>query len=117
MIAPTLPEGFVYDGSVPGTTRNGALRVKTPLLYPDGSNIDVYLEDGDDGRTVVTDFGNTDSYLFNACVQTRGRREAAQSCDVDMEDGEIFRRSDDDESFAVAIILVAYACHAVSRNV
>lgn len=108
----TLPDGFSHDG----TMRDGSLRVKTPLTYPDGSYIDVFVE-RNEGRNLVTDQGNTDTYLSNLGKPTKDRKGAAESCDVDLVDGEILRHVDVAESDVVAIILVAFACYTVSRNV
>jgi len=40
------------------------LRVKCPLTYPDGSNIDVFLIPGRNDW-IVTDNGNTDTWCFH----------------------------------------------------
>lgn len=109
MNAPTLPWGFTHDG----TTRNGALRVRTPFTYPDGSHIDVFVTEDTDKVWLVTDYGTTETYLDNACKITLDRRGVAESCDVDYDGGELFRRVGPVESVSVSIILVACAARSV----
>ena len=44
-------------------TPGGSVRVRTPLTYPDGTVIDLFLIPGDDGTVVVTDNGDTIGWL------------------------------------------------------
>lgn len=53
-----LPPGFE-----PEVVYN-MIRVKCPLTYPDGSNIDVFLSPGRSEWT-VSDLGNTDTWCFH----------------------------------------------------
>ena len=44
-------------------TPGGSVRVRTPLTYPDGTLIDLFLIDGDDRTVVITDNGDTIGWL------------------------------------------------------
>lgn len=49
--------------------RNGALRMATPFVYPDGSNIDVFLEQRKSdlwNSYVLSDYGQTGAHLYDA---------------------------------------------------
>lgn len=56
-------------------TSRGGVRVRTPLLYPDGGVIDVFVVEGDDGLR-VTDFGEALGWLRT--VGGVGERSADQ---------------------------------------
>lgn len=49
------------------TTRRGAVRVRTPLLYPDGDLIDLFVLERD-GEYLVTDYGDTLGWLSTQSV-------------------------------------------------
>ena len=55
----------------------GAVRVRTPLTYPDGTLIDLFLVARDDGTVVVTDHGETMNCLRMRSAKgiTRGQSE------------------------------------------
>lgn len=61
--------------------RNGALRMATPFLYPNGDRIDVFLQESHSlfDRFLLSDYGHTSLYLRNAQVdpeKSEGKREA-----------------------------------------
>ena len=51
--------------------RDGQLRIQTPFLYPDGSNVDLFVQDNFDlfSRILISDGGQTFAYLLNLHVQ------------------------------------------------
>lgn len=51
--------------------RNGALRMSTPFSYPNGDQIDVFLESSEDlfRTTTISDYGHTSMYLRSAQVE------------------------------------------------
>lgn len=53
-----LPHGFVPE------VFHKMIRVKCPFLYPDGSNIDVYLRPQEDSW-LITDMSNADTFCFH----------------------------------------------------
>jgi hypothetical protein len=62
------------------TVRHGALRMETRFVYPNGSSVDVFLEQRPDllGSYVLSDFGQTALYLHDAQVNlssTERRRQ------------------------------------------
>ena len=106
-------------------TRNGALRLATPLYYPDTSQIDVFVESRKDlfPLTVVSDFGQTADMLLTIKMSpwgTKKRRQLVQeicsSLKVEMDDGRIQTTLPDDELTTLpdAIFRVAQACLRVS---
>lgn len=109
-----LPSGFVVDKRLD----NGYLRIKTPLLFPDGSNIDIFCCTNKEGNFIVTDFGEAETYLFNACQTVDNIKDIAESFDISYVDGEITvtRRTLNIESRFIAIACVAMAVCAASQN-
>src|SRR3954462_5434389 len=51
--------------------RSGALRLSTPFVYPNGSNVDVFFQEEQSlfERYVLSDYGMTTIYLDNAQVK------------------------------------------------
>lgn len=73
---------------------DGSLRIATPLLYPDGSNVDVFYRVSQDlfPAPYLTDLGQTVAYLADLHVYPHGsnrRRQALQSVckTLDVTDG------------------------------
>jgi hypothetical protein len=67
--------------------RNGALRICTPLLYPNGSSVDVFIEpDSDVGSFKLTDYGQTAQYLresqLNLLSSARRKALLLQVCAI-----------------------------------
>ena len=64
-------------------TPSGSVRVRTPLTYPDGTLVDLFLIPRDDGAVVVTDYGDTIGWLRTQSAKglTRGQnRKIARVC-------------------------------------
>ncbi len=56
-IAITIGELFTCS------TVNDYIRIRTPLLYPDGDVIDIYLKEKEEGKYILTDLGETLRWL------------------------------------------------------
>lgn len=48
---------------------DGTLRIATAFLYPNGSNIDVFIERAQNGRLLLTDLGGTSVYLRDLRIE------------------------------------------------
>ncbi len=49
--------------------KNGALRMATPFRYPDGSQIDLFLQKSSGSEWLLSDLGQTTSYLLDLNVK------------------------------------------------
>ncbi len=105
--------------------RNGALRLSTPFVYPNGSNIDIFLGHGESlfEDYVLSDFGMTGLYLENAQVKMestdRRRQVLADICaelGVKFENGvfRIFLDRDQIADISDAVFRLSQACVRVS---
>ena len=63
------------------TVRDGSFRLATPFRYPDGSHIDVFLEDGgaDFDGFELSDKGQTVAYLLDLHVKPWTSQERKQT--------------------------------------
>ena len=61
---------------------NGGIRVRTPMLYPDGGVVDVFVVDETEGY-LVTDYGEGLGWLrLQSSTTNRSRKQQAQVLDV-----------------------------------
>ncbi|OQX26523.1 MAG: hypothetical protein BWK80_09935 [Desulfobacteraceae bacterium IS3] len=103
------------------TIKNGALRIATPFIYPNGSHIDLFLAHSLDlfDNYILSDAGQTSDYLadmqFNLWA-TKKRltliEDICRSLNVTQSDGqfEILISPEDFEQFYNPIIRLAQAC-------
>lgn len=98
----------------------GSYRLQTRLLYPDGSNIDVFLSPGDK-PPVMSDMGNTMTWLSHMNIKpwtTTRRREEVEaivsSIGVVLDDGMIVSQVEGEEHESLAMIRVAQACSRIA---
>lgn len=99
---------------------SGHLRVETKLLYPDGSNIDVFVEKRNErvpAGTTISDFGQTFFTLYEHQVQpweTRSRleklKETVRSLGVELIDDKLSIGVDSLENVQDAVLRLAQAC-------
>ena len=96
------------------------VRVRTPLMYPDGGVVDVFVLERN-GGCQVTDFGEALGWLRMQSVsvrrspkQNRMVEDACQTLGVELHHGQILLRSDAPESLGAAVLRVAQAAVRVS---
>ena len=103
--------------------KSGMLRLATPFRYPDGSQVDVFLDDAGAlyNRVRLTDLGQTTAYLLDLQLKpwaTQKRKQiiddVCRTLDVTREGGELLVRLDEADlggpGLADAIVRVAQAC-------
>lgn len=96
------------------------VRVRTPLMYPDGGMVDVFvLEQG--GRYRVTDFGETLGWLRMQSVsarrspkQNRMVQDTCQTLGVELHRGQLLLRSGAADGLGEAVLRLAQAAVRVS---
>lgn len=108
--------GNLYDC----TERGEYLRIRTPYLYPDGDNIDLFCQDQGDGL-VVTDLAETSGWLCMQSLSTRRSpkqnhliQDSCMTHGVEFHRGMLQARCGPDEDLATVIIRVAQAALRVS---
>lgn len=114
-IGNTLPAMFECSPAA----REG-VRVRTPLLYPDGGVVDVFvLERGD--THVVTDFGDALGWLRTQSASSRRSpkqqslvEDVCRTLGVELHNGQLVLRSGGDTPLGEAIVLLAQAVVRVS---
>ena len=100
---------------------SGAVRVRTPLTYPDGTLVDLFLIARDDGAVVVTDYGETMGWLRMQSVKglTRGqRRKIARVCqglNVALAQGRITIIAQDGRALGGAVARVGQAAVLIAH--
>lgn len=104
----------------------GHIRIETPFLYPDGSNVDVFVVNDPDRPllppTRLTDFGQTTAFLLNHEVKpwTSAKRrvqlqEAVSLCGVELVGGALVKPiTDVEKDLEEGIILLGQACIRMS---
>ena len=94
--------------------------MRTPLMYPDGGIIDVYVTERG-AQYCVTDFGETLGWLrmqtaspAKVAEQNRMIEDACQTLGVRLDRGQLTLRTDEIDSLAEAVLLIAQAALRVS---
>ena len=112
----SLSDAFKFS-EAPG----GAVRLRTPLTYPDGTLIDLFLIARDDGAVVVTDHGETTGWLQMRSdksitrSQTDSMARICQSLYVSREEGGVLAISEDHRSLAESVARVVQAAVLISH--
>ena len=109
-VSPVLPALFECEPAP-----SEGVRVRTPLLYPDGGVVDVFvLERG--GRYVVTDYGEAMGWLRQHSVSnglTKNQQsmvdDVCRTLRIDLTRGQLTRRGVGIDDLANAIVEVAQA--------
>lgn len=114
-IAETLP-GLFECSRAP----QGGYRVRTPLVYPDGGIIDVFVMDRH-GDYRVTDLGETLGWLRMQSVdagrtaeQTRIIEDTCQTLGVNLHQGQLLLRVETESSIAEAVLRIGQAAARIS---
>lgn len=96
------------------------LRIRTPYLYPDGDNIDLFCQDQGDGL-VVTDLAESTGWLYMQSLSTRRSpkqnrliQDTCMTHGVEFHRGMLQARCRLDDDMAAVIIRVAQAALRVS---
>ncbi len=101
--------------------KSGALRIATPFHYPNGSNIDLFLEQNLDlfGGVILTDKGLTADYVadynFNLWKSKKRRiliEDICSTLEVQQQSGrfQIYLQPDEIPQLSSAIVRLAQAC-------
>lgn len=111
----TLPPLFVCSPAP-----NEGVRVRTPMLYPDGSVVDVFVLERGSGY-VVTDFGDALGWLWLQSVSQRrsGRQEmlvqdVCQTLRIELFNDQLVLRAISHDTLGEAVLRVAQAAVRVS---
>ena len=114
-MSPILPSLFECEPA----PREG-VRVRTPLLFPDGGVVDVFVVARGDGY-VVTDFGDALGWLGQQSVRNRLSKnqqsmveDVCQTLRLELTRGQLTRRGVQLDNLAVAVVEVAQAVVRVS---
>ena len=96
------------------------VRVRTPLMYPDGGMVDVFVVE-QDGGCYVTDFGETLGWLRlqsassrRSPKQTRMVEDACQPLGVKLDRGQLMLRANTADGLGEAVLRLAQAAARVS---
>lgn len=96
------------------------VRVRTPLMYPDGGMVDVFVVE-QDGRCYVTDFGETLGWLRMQSAstrrspkQTRLVEDICQTLGVKLQHGQLMLRTNGADGLGEAVLRLAQAAVRVS---
>ena len=99
---------------------NGLLRIRTPLLYPDGDVIDLYVQKGIDGES-LTDAGETLRWLRSSSLsgkftdkQKQCIRDVCVTHGVEWYQGELILRIGGNVNLADSVMRLAQACSRVA---
>lgn len=107
--------------------RSGITRLETPFQYPDGSFIDLFLQEKpllSGTKLIISDLGNTTNNLLDSHIQLWSTQKVRQtvnlicySLGIDYEKGEfrIYLDESDKNSLANSIIKLSQACIRVSE--
>ncbi len=102
------------------TERGEYLRIRTPYLYPDGDNIDLFCQDQGDGL-VVTDLAETTGWLYMQSLSSRRSpkqnhliQDTCMTHGVEFHRGMLQARCRLDDDLAAVIIRVGQAALRVS---
>lgn len=99
----------------------GAVRVRTPLTYPDGTLIDLFLIPRDEGAVVVTDHGETTGWLQMRSGKGITRRQSGwiaricQSLEVSREQGRVLDIAKNHRSLGESVARVLQAAVLISH--
>ncbi len=96
------------------------VRVRTPLMYPDGSIVDVFVLERGNGY-IVTDFGDAMGWLRMQSVNTQPSpqqnlviKEICQTLGIDLHSGQLVLRPDVNDTLEETVLRVAQAVVRVS---
>ena len=98
------------------------VRVRTPLMYPDGDIVDVFVLERDDGY-MVTDFGDALGWLHmqsESMQQSQEQRlmieDLCRTLGIELHSGQLVLRSDSDDTLEKTVLRVAEAVASVSAS-
>ena len=98
------------------------VRVRTPLMYPDGGIVDVFVLERDDGY-MVTDFGDALGWLHmqsESMQQSQEQRlmveDLCRTLGIELHSGQLVLRSDADDTLEKTVLRVAQAVASVSAS-
>ena len=114
-ISKTLPSRFECSPAP-----QEGVRVRTPLMYPDGGIVDVFVLKRDNGY-IVTDFGDALGWLRMQSVNTQPSlqqnlmiKEICRSLGIEFYSGQLVLRSGVNDTLETAVLRVAQAVVRVS---
>ena len=121
ILAPSLPPRFVCSETRAEPGPEG-VRVRTPMLYPDGGVVDVFVLERGSGYA-VTDFGDALGWLWRQSISQRrsARQEAliqdvCQTLRIDLVNDQLVVREVTRDALGEAVLRVAQAAVRVSEQ-
>ena len=115
-IGKTLPSRFECSPAP-----QEGVRVRTPLMYPDGGIVDVFVLKRGNGY-IVTDFGDALGWLRMQSVNAQPSlqqnlmiKEICQTLGIELYSGQLVLRSGIDDTLEKAVLRVAQAVVRVSE--
>ena len=117
-ISKTLPPRFACSPAP-----QEGVRVRTPLMYPDGGIVDVFVLERGNGY-IVTDFGDALGWLRMQSVNAQPSlqqnliiKEICRTLDIDLHSGQLVLRSGVDDTLEETVLRVAQAVVCISDAV
>ena len=115
IIGKTLPSRFECS-----LAPQEGVRVRTPLMYPDGGIVDVFVLKRDNGY-IVTDFGDALGWLRMQSVNAQPSlqqnlmiKEICHTLGIELHNGQLVLRSSVDDTLEETVLRVAQAVVRVS---
>ena len=116
IIGKTLPSQFGCS-----LAPQEGVRVRTPLMYPDGGIVDVFVLKRDNGY-IVTDFGDALGWLRMQSVSIQPSlqqnlmiKEICQTLGIELHSSQLVLRSSVDDTLEIAVLRIAQAVVRVSE--
>ena len=117
IIGKTLPPRFECSPAP-----QEGVRVRTPLMYPDGGIVDVFVLERGNGY-IVTDFGDALGWLRMQSVNAQPSlqrnlmiKEICQPLGIELHSGQLVLRSGVDDTLEKAVLRVAQAVVRISES-
>lgn len=115
MVGRSLPPLFVCSA-----TQHEAVRVRTPMLYPDGGVVDVFVLERGNGYA-VTDFGDALGWLWLQAVSQRRTarhdtlaQDVCQTLRIELVNDQLIMRGVTPDALGEAVLRVAQAAVRIS---
>ena len=116
-IGETLPPSFECSPAP-----QEGVRVRTPLVYPDGGIVDVFVLKGGNGY-IVTDFGDALGWLRMQSVNAQPSpqqnlmiKDICHTLGIELHNGQLVLRSGVDDTLEETVLRVAQAVVRISES-
>ena len=117
ILSPALPPQFVCSAAA-----QEGVRVRTPMLYPDGGVVDVFVLERGNGYT-VTDFGDALGWLWLQSISRRRSprqdaliQEVCQTLRINLDNDQLVARAVTPATLGESVLRVAQAAVRLSEQ-